>query len=69
MFFKSDDDEKVDFPSDLVNDKNKACEFEDTFGQSYIRKDPPGRSSSLILLFEFSLVKTADHLRKGFQVG
>jgi hypothetical protein len=48
-------------------DKTKAAEFEDIFGQLYIGKHPtPSRNSLLVLLFDFSLIQTADNFEKSF---
>jgi len=60
---------KSTFLQTLANyyDKNKSAFFEETFGQLYIGKHPTAsRSSLLVLLFDFSVVQTADQFRDGF---
>jgi hypothetical protein len=48
-------------------DKNKATQFDDTFSHLYIGKHPtPCRSSLLILLFDFSSIRTFEQLNESF---
>jgi hypothetical protein len=48
-------------------DKNKAAQFDDTFSQLYIGKHPtPCRSSLLVLLFDFSSIRTYEQLNESF---
>jgi len=48
-------------------DKSKAWKFDDTFGQLYIGKHPTQcRSSLLVLLFDFSSIRTSDEIDQSF---
>jgi hypothetical protein len=63
MFFRPRRWGKTTFLQMLANyyDKTKKDQFDDTFGQLYIGKNPTqDRSSLLVLLFDFSTVTTSD---------